>query len=848
MNDFWNSFLIALKRFISSSKISILFCIIVAVLLTLSFQSVELVVDLLQSPTDIMLFWPLFLLLALVISHYPTYLYIKNQKDHGLDNEECRLNITWEKYSPFVLRKKDDDSRRWWFGLIKYTKRYTHEQKGNTIRPLHRAMKHLLGTVFISSFIYILLSSYETLICPGINSFNIFLGIVLGTVVYTTWLAWYTYKEYGTSKINGLRTTHRVLSAISIVLFIVVVCTSAIYGWHPVTFWSFLTLNTITLLNFPLFRFLRKHKDEDEDKDLRFWSFNSLTTLLSNPAKALNNDIKFLKLMFWGGVFTLVIFILSNIYSEWFSAIVIILCFLYTLYGVIIMPLKHKFYYAQRIERYSGEKTKKDRLATAFVVLTTFWPVILIAYALLTTGIRGAHLHTLDPIPEEVNDCMTEDEFRTTFAKSLNQNTEDSTIYFISAYGGGLTANLWTNHVLDALSRYKIDSSRSTNILKNTISISGVSGGGMGAGLYGSVHYKGNADEAYTRKIQDTLATDFIARDIAWLLGWDLIREFFSYGHIHEDRAKRSLKRYSRILDDSEMLSKTYCGYWKNIQGKGYFPMLITNTWGTNHFQGLAVSVKFSDFQSTFPGSVDILSSLKEENTSLNYLEALSTCNRFPMISPAAKIENHGTFVDGGYFENSGMLSQYKLYTYLRSNDDWDSIFRGRKVVFIQIMNGTSSYLNDQIALDSLSDLVFQTQTHSEVGAIITGKVELESNAFLANKLILNLAKDSNVCYVPIALPFPVTEEKLKSFTKAEALNRGALCKYVDYNNAIGSIRGSKSSLWETTFPTTSRLVVSQSKLYMRESIEHGLPFKQLDAYFAEEDLRLDSSAFQKQP
>jgi len=824
----WIHFFAAFKRYIYAGRISILICLSVIVLLTLSFQSIEIIIDFMESPLNILVFWPLFIVFAIVISHYPAYLDIKNKKDFGKGRDDIKWFIDW----PFWLRKFMPKDKKPLMGIISYRDenkvKFTNEtpveikfelEQAKKIEgkryAMFRNIRHWFGTIFLTSFIYIILVAYSRLITE-IPALGISGGLILLLTIITV--------SMNEKRIKAYITLHSFLSFLSVILFILTLTFSSVKGWHPITFWTFLSLNVISAINFILFRFLRSNA-RNELKDLKDWGpFN----VFLRPARLFQDHVKFLDLMHTGGILSILIIIYSTIKPYDVSPVVIILSFLYTFYGLIINPMKHRFYYEFLILKKKDE-TKKHILkgGKIFVRYLPILPLLFVIYTFVCDS-RGAQLHALDYIAEDTANVIHEDSFRSIYARSLEANKHDSNIYFIACYGGGLTANVWSNYVLDTLSHY---GKSKISILQNTISISGVSGGGMGQGIYAAI-VKNSKHPSDVVKTQDKLDdTRFISLDISWLLGWDLIREYFSFGRTKKDRAKRSLDTYADIVQDPNMLHKTYRSYWGEMVKEKYFPMLITNTSGKNNVNGVAATVDFKEFENVFPGSIDILKGpIQDENrnmTSLPYLQTLSTTNRFPVISPQAKISAHGYFADAGYLENSGLLSQYKLYQYLKKDSSWNKIFKNRKVVFIQIMNGTASYLNDRI--QERQKHINKVKDVSELMAIVQTKVELNSLPFLANKLVKNI-DTANVSYVPIALPFPINENDVKAFLGAEDITQSAKTLFVSYNDSIAEIRNAQGSPWNTSYPSTSRLVVRQSSFYMKKCLENGLPLHELNA------------------
>src|SRR5690606_18851502 len=149
---------------------------------------------------------------------------------------------------------------------------------------------------------------------------------------------------------------------------------------------------------------------------------------------------------------------------------------------------------------------------------------------------------------------------------------------------------------------------------------------------------------------------------------------------------------YRNILENKTaktLDSLSFNAYWKTkiFDNKNqYFPSLIINTAKTNGKRGVFYSVTYPKDSTLFYNS-DNLSQL--HNGSIAYYEAVSSTNRFPALSPAAKIKNYGHYIDAGAIDNSGLLSSIDLHNYLLK----DSTLNTSKKVFVEIINGRNNYI-----------------------------------------------------------------------------------------------------------------------------------------------------------
>jgi hypothetical protein len=383
---------------------------------------------------------------------------------------------------------------------------------------------------------------------------------------------------------------------------------------------------------------------------------------MSYPISGYKNHVRFVQLMGRIGWFGIFIFILSQIWVTAISPIVIILSLLYSLYGIIVHPIKHKMFYLYKSKtNVNGEKQTLASKVFIFITPVAFFTFIIIS---VFASIKGNNLHQLNTEKEyyEPNKIISQEVFENALVNKIREKANtDSTVYFIASYGGGLMANSWNNLVLDSLQK--------RGILDYTVAMSGVSGGAMGQGLYSAIYknrFKYASDSLYKNHktaIDTMIKSNFLSLDLAWMFGWDFIREWVpSKRKFERNRARKSMEMYANLIKDSSIYKKTFKNYWAELFIENeYYPALIVNSTSSHSTRGIAFPVALDNFEQAFPNADDILSN-DSEDSSLTYADALSTTNRFPFLSPAAKVEKHGHYVVGGYFENSGMLSLMNYY------------------------------------------------------------------------------------------------------------------------------------------------------------------------------------------
>jgi hypothetical protein len=206
------------------------------------------------------------------------------------------------------------------------------------------------------------------------------------------------------------------------------------------------------------------------------------------------------------------------------------------------------------------------------------------------------------------------------------------------------------------------------------------------------------------------------------------------------------------------------------------FPALIGNTTGTNNQYGVAFSMAYDETENPFPGAVDILSISDTEGKTISYLDATSTTERFPIFSPAAEIKGKGNFLDGGYFENSGLLSLMNFYGYL--SEDTTLSLKDENTRVIVLINSKDDYIR-RVLGDSIKPV--SDKATSELGAILETVADIS---------ILSLAMEEKYAerfgenYIAVYLPYYIHYDDVKSFIGGMPEDPFEVQALIDHSNA----------------------------------------------------------------
>ncbi|RMB63958.1 hypothetical protein EAX61_00830 [Dokdonia sinensis] len=411
-----------------------------------------------------------------------------------------------------------------------------------------------------------------------------------------------------------------------------------------------------------------------------------LRTLIGN----LSNNVAFIKIMSASGFFSLLVLLLVNIsfdIAAYINPINVILLYIILIYAAVFIVFKHVLYYNRN----------KDILKVHFtrpLLIPIIALVILIVVSI--TSKEDSDLHELTLVPIEKKDTMS----RITFLKRLQSSDRQSTgnnYFYIGSYGGGLKANLWNNLLL-----FELDSLSRKRFLHKTVAMSGVSGGAVGIGNYSALRYNAQGDPVKMRQaIEEIGQSNVLSYELALWLGADFFREPIPFNIFKgRDRSYYSMREHSRMVGMKKGLfnNVTYRDYWQDMYAyeKASFPILITNTTSTLGKQGVASSLKVPD--SIFSGADNILDfEGVNRDKSLTYFGALSTTNRFPLFSPTAEVPSKGHYLDGGYFDNSGLLSVLELHDHFTFLAKENAAVKEMNPVFINIINSKNYYTAKKI-------------------------------------------------------------------------------------------------------------------------------------------------------
>ena len=567
--------------------------------------------------------------------------------------------------------------------------------------------------------------------------------------------------------------------------------------------------------------------------------FNKLIFKTGQKLAYISDNKNYLKLMQIGGLISLVMIFFINFFplkGYIINPLNVILLYIIFYYSIIIIFLKHLLYYSKtNLNDYNEPPFNKFELYQP--IFKYFFPVLLIVlifWGMYSTSI-GSDLHTLTMVKEnqtiQITDGLTKsqslintEDFINGFDPYIKNDTINA--YFVASYGGGLKANLWNLLILNELNE-------EPNFFKNTLCLSGVSGGAIGLGNFVRIY---NNFDSY--KERDTInrrvgESNLLSTEIAYLLGADFVRRFIPVDNIFADQGRsfHSMKQHALLTTNTDIsnglknFNKTsFRTTWSEVfKKKGYFPALLINSTSTKGRQGVALSIFTQD--TIIPASDDILYFKDDKNLSLSYYGALSTSNRFPFLSPAARIEGKGYYLDGGYFENSGLLSASEFHSYLLPEME-EKFSDTLKInpVFINIINSKQYY-----ALSKITDWKIELHNKNDVtsGQLSAILSTLSSTEKLPRYVTESINKNKEVNVEKIMMPHKLDYNYIINILGGEPKNPLRLIDSIKANNCLidKALKDSDDycfDKWGVVTPPLSRLLGEAAVKYQQAMIsEH---------------------------
>lgn len=815
---FWH-----IGEYIRTSYLSLIVIGIIGLIMTQLSQGVTIMIDILSTPANLIGSFILLNYLALLISHYPIYLFFRTNKE------------AQSTYKFFL-----SDKKKFGIGLITFRRMGIGRGVPNWIKVGWHTLGVVLLVTWSSAICYTLSSSF----IPHFNVWYFFFLTLLISFLYYSYrreekenlshLIWnYNDDNSAFIKLKNSIFNFNLPFFIGLLCLIIIGFILLIYikqfGWGKYVNLAALGISLLNIFVFIEFRLSRSFLkyfiySEKNKKSFTYGEFNnryfeenqSKTNFILQPIVRLSDNLYYLAFFRFLGGLTIVYFIAANCLimhaHELFNPLNILTAFLIIIYSLIIIYNKHSAYYKKH---YKKDETSESAIQ-AYRMTTRWIPITLVLITVASSVIRNNsdNISTFESIDEGPQ--LSLDEYLYDF-KNKNPH-KDSLIVSIASDGGGLKANVWNMLVL----RDKFSSNK--KYFDNVLSLSGVSGGALGIGntlplLFHDTIYNHSVIDSKIDKIGESnvLAIDFVG---VFIRDWFL--SHFSFFK-NRDRSYFAMKTYEKNLGLPNLDSTSFRNYWYNLYKKSdnRIPLLNINSTSTTYKQGYAFSVSH---EPKFPSSVDILS-FYDQGKSISYYNAVSTSNRFPIASPAAKINGKGYFVDGGYFENSGLLASEhikNLSNNILLKNNIDSMQYNHMT--INIRNGKSDWARLFVKKFILEyspnkPLLKKIKSTQDNAAILLALVSLDKHPEVLRE---ELERNERISY--IAMPHILTLEDIKAEVGGEVNISIELIQAIKNNNqkvreTLKHYKGYYYNKWGVVTPPLARLLTKPVVEYQRAMV-----------------------------
>ncbi len=770
---------------IKATRFSLLIILLIFLLSTGVDQGSTVIIHLLGSGMNIIGGMMILMVLAMACAHYPDYI-----EKGSRPNEK----IKW-RLEPATLRR--------WLGLgfivytydgpgtdaREYAKMPVRQSKYNTT-PFFENFRKNTGSLLLLVWIYTLLFIYRKYCWTELPVLHIMEGLVVAYYFLFSWAyrakkRWEAFfaerQEHFSQAIHtaGSASRQQALRSLvrearirpllwcTIVSFLAMVACTLAAAWCSAGQWNITGLWLMLATLFGLvFYVCFQHSRKMFSFYILPWYWRWIWV------HRLQDDLAYVQFYSAAGWISFVVILMTTAQPSYVNTLVLILLFFYLYYGFFILLLKHHIYY--RSPGSHDPALPWVRLLGRF--FSTYAPLLpaLVLIWMIFAGKAGNGLHVLWPVGQNPVTVGLDDYLDRFDAKDSTAHTH----YWVASYGGGLRASVWTMLMMDQLEK------QDPAFFPSTIAMSGVSGGFVGLALYNAIRTE-YPDAARRQRVIDTIGRhNILSIEASYLMGYDFVREMCpgvdSFNHV--DRAARAMREYASLIQPDQvlrdsMLRTSFRDYWEkgfNTTSLSGAPALIGNTTSTHGRYGVAFSVTPDDFNSVFPGAVDILSVGRK---SIGYFDATSTTERFPLFSPSAEIKGKGHFMDGGYFENSGLLSLLNLHEYVAKTHP--PLVSPEQTKVILIINSKEAYIRYLLG-DTITTK--KELTSGELLAILTTVANID---VLPSALESRCRNEFGENFIRIYLPYPIRYQEVVDLLLGTPIDPFIIQDKINASNAV---------------------------------------------------------------
>lgn len=507
------------------------------------------------------------------------------------------------------------------------------------------------------------------------------------------------------------------------------------------------------------------------------------------------------------------------------------------------------------IDRFTRIKSKVHHLyhpdKAGISTAAKTWAIILIVVLPVLMLLRGEG-NSYHEVPY-TETAPTKNLDLTKYTESFLDNLQaDSTnrapIILIAADGGGLKAATWTMlnlHKLDQMGMYE----------DNVFLMAGASGGSLGQGLYTYMKAQDLASDQISDIIDILGNSNFVSGDLTgvmtrWPYNFFPQIKNWKWPGSAQDRMEAMTETYFNIIQTSVGQSTDSTNRWSYTALRAlpystiwtdrnttipHLPVFITNSArAEDGVKAWTHPFEINPFMSA--GAVD-LSTYElggKPTTYISFPDALFLTNRFPIMSPAAKIKGKGHFIDAGAVDNSGLetliqfLSKMKARAVMGDSTfiDFFKEVKNRDIKVITIRNARGRFIDGQFT-QQVDTALEATNRKSELSAFFGAVVS--AGIYGKPKVIDDIVENGEAHelfpienLIKVDLPFRLEPDMIEShfFRKiTPKVFEDIKVEINQINYQIDSTYGNP----QVVEPALGRLLSKPSQDYMKRMLQHPL-------------------------
>ncbi len=799
---------IKLGQYLSSSYLTLFFLVLIVALMTQMEQGASLIIALLDHPGNLTGVAFMLIILSLIFSHYPIYFLFYKLHKSNMPADAWTRHAGCCKSGIITYNEKAEKNPDW-------------EERDKQFMPY----RYLLGNLVFMSFGYALFYTLDKYILNTSIAFQLITALLI-------WMIWMQNKVK-VSLTNTGKTTESLSKfylinyGVNWISLLSAIGLSHFHGWYWTTFVAF----SLFIITRGMHRLINL---SPENLQVPKNIFSKISFYLHEKEYDLTGPVvEKLTFIKWTGIVSFGLFICAHIpcISHKINPIIIILLYVHIAYGFILILLKNYIYYV-------SQKSKNEKPSLAMTLI--FRNVLLIlVVAFFCKKFWNQNINQIQYLKEysfDKSQTIEVDSFINTFNQT---HSKDSVRYYISSWGGGLRATYFNLLLLD-----KKQKESGNTFLNKVVAMSGVSGGSLGLNLFFSTKKENlvKGDIKISEIFDNIGNSNFASTDLAYLLGRDRL-PFNQW--LSRDRSIVGMNNYWSLITSrcTSFDTTSYQTYWKEGNERlGYFPLLITNTTKTSGNYGVAFSA-YADkkkFDSIFKGATNILD-IGDPQKSLSFYEAMSTTERFPFFSATASIRGQGHYIDGGYFDNSGLTSLMNLKNYVNSRES--SVVVECPLIakdsLIILGNSKSNlvdyYLAHSIMIGKNDRITLKIGGETDYGAILKGILNTDRlSNFLSDQHGI-FGKNAKMINLPYHLRYtdfikalggePQDLKDIESIRKLIKENNDAITnainEYIKKGNPNINHRSKPLTKWDFAYPTLSRYLSRPTVNYYKAMIAY---------------------------